>query len=108
MTKTFPAKFPVEKADDIELSPAIERLYDFWGCKADHENEFYTRFKYSDVEGFSDDGFISRRDPSKIVKVGDCYYLYYTCRNTGNNVAARGEDDEEHPSTDWNSEQSGR
>lgn len=79
----------------------MERLYDFWGSKGEYDNEFYTRFKYSKAEGFSDDGFISRRDPSKVIKVGDLYHVYYTCRNTGNNVVPAGEDDAVTPSTDW-------
>jgi hypothetical protein len=101
MAKNFPAKFPLKKPTDLELSPAIERLYDYWGCKSEQDNEFYSLFKYSRPEGFPDDGFISRRDPSKIIKVGDLYYVYYTCRNTGNNVVAAGQDDESTPSTDW-------
>ena len=101
MAKTFPAKFPLEKPSDIDLSPATERLYDFWGCKAEYDNEFYTRFKYSEVQGLSDDGFISRRDPSKVIKVGALYYVYYTCRDTGNNLVPAGEDDDTHPSVDW-------
>ena len=97
----FPAKLPAEKPNDMELSTAMERLYDFWDSKAEYENEFYTRFKYSGPEGFPDDGFISGRDPSKVIKVGDLYYVYNTCRNTGNSVVASGKDDEKTPSTDW-------
>ena len=55
--KGFPAKMPSEKPKDRELSTAMERLYDFWDSKAEYENEFYTRFKYSTPEGFSDDGY---------------------------------------------------
>jgi hypothetical protein len=79
----------------------MERLYEFWGNKAEYDNEFYTRFRYSVPSGFSDDGFISRRDPSKIIEVDDLYYVYYTCRNSGNDVVPVGQDDETTPSTDW-------
>jgi len=97
----FPAKFPLTKPNDIELSPATARLYDLWGNKAEYDNEYYTRFKYSELEGFSDDGFISRRDPSKVLKIDGVYHVYYTCRNTGNALVPAGQDDDTHPSVDW-------
>jgi hypothetical protein len=97
----FPAKFPIEKPRDIPLSPAMARLYDFWGCKAEYDNEFYTKFKFSDPEGFDDDGLVSRRDPSKVIRVDGRYYVYYTCRRTRYPVVRPGEDDDDHPSTDW-------
>jgi hypothetical protein len=79
----------------------MERLYDFWGCPSDSLNEFHTLFRYSRVEGFPDDGFISRRDPSKVIRVDGRYYVYYTCRNTGNRPVPQGEDTDVLPSTDW-------
>ena len=66
---TFPGKFPESKPRDFKLSPAMNRLYDFWGSWNAVGNEFYSRFKYSEPMGFPDDGFISRRDPSKIIRV---------------------------------------
>ena len=97
----FPAKFPLSKPDNLELSPATARLYDLWGNKAEYDNEFYTRFKYIELEGFSDDGYISRRDPSKVLKIEGKFYVYYTCRNTGNELVPVGQDDDTHPSVDW-------
>jgi hypothetical protein len=101
VAKSFPARFPIKKPTDIKISTAMERLYDLWPSKSEFDNEFYTRFKYSNPEGFSDDGFISRRDPSKVIRVDNLYYVYYTCRNTGNDVVPPGEDDDTTPSTDW-------
>lgn len=101
MDRPFPATFPIEKPENTPISPAVERLYDFWGCPSDARNEFHTLFRYSRVEGFSDDGFISRRDPSKVIRVDGRYYVYYTCRDTGNQPVRQGEDTETLPSTDW-------
>ena len=98
---TFPGRFPLEKPADIELSPAMARLYDFWPSKAEYDNEFYSKFKFSDVEGLEYEGFTSRRDPSKVIRVDGRYYVYYTCRKTQHPVVRPGEDDDEHPSTDW-------
>jgi hypothetical protein len=98
---TFPGRFPLEKPTDIPVSPAMARLYDFWGSKAEYDNEFYSKFKFSDVEGFDDDGIVSRRDPSKIIQVDGLYYVYYTCRKTKYAIVRPGEDDDERPSTDW-------
>jgi len=44
----------------------------------DSQNELYTRFRYSPVEGLGYEPGINRRDPSSIIKVGDLYYIWYT------------------------------
>ncbi len=98
---TFPARLPARKPAGVTLSAAMHRLYDFWDSIAEYDNEFYSRFKYGEAAGFADDGFISRRDPSKVIKVEDRYYVYYTCRDTGNAIVPAGEDDVTHASTDW-------
>ena len=51
------------------LEEALAVMGDFWGCPSDAVNEFHTLFRYSAVEGFSDDGFVSRCDPSKVIRV---------------------------------------
>ncbi len=49
----------------------------------DSENELYTRFRYSPVEGLGYEPGVGRRDPSSIIKVGDLYYVWYThCTDT--------------------------
>ncbi|QDU91263.1 Glycosyl hydrolases family 43 [Pirellulimonas nuda] len=65
-----------------DLSAAAERLYEAWNPLGDFDNEFYTLFKYSRLGGIGKDAAVSRRDPSKVIRVGGKYYVYYTRRKT--------------------------
>ena len=69
MTQPFPAKIPLTKPTDRKLSAAVERMYDEWNPHEDAANELYSNFKYSRLEGFSYEGNISRRDPSKVLRL---------------------------------------
>jgi hypothetical protein len=80
--KAFPAKIPLEKPSDRKLSAAMERMYDVWNPHEDRGNEFFSNFKYSRLKGFSNKPNVSRRDPSKVIRVDGTYYVYYTCRRT--------------------------
>lgn len=72
---------PHEKPDRL-ISAATARLYDRWNPLGDFDNEFYTRFLYSRISGIGKDAEVSRRDPSKVIRVGDTYYVWYTRRKT--------------------------
>ena len=67
-TPIFPAVTPAIKPD-YPLSPAIQRLYDPWNPYEDRSNELYTNFKYTPLKGLELRPEISRRDPSKILKI---------------------------------------
>ncbi len=75
------AGIPLEKPDR-PMSAAVQRLYDQWSPLADFDNEFYTLFKYSRTCGIGKDADVSRRDPSKVIRVDGKYYVYYTRRKT--------------------------
>lgn len=101
----FPHKMPTEKPD-IPMSTATERMFDYPG-KGIHDNELFSQFKYTPLAGFdyhNGDGTVSRRDPSRPIKVNGTYYIYYTKRQTkippiGAKNASKATD--EIPSTDW-------
>ena len=80
-TPIFPAVTPAIKPD-YPLSPAIQRLYDPWNPYEDRSNELYTNFKYTPLKGLELRPEISRRDPSKILKIGGIYHVWYTYRNS--------------------------
>lgn len=71
------------------------------------ENPLYSMFKYTSIKGLdyhNGDGTVSRRDPSKIIKVNNNYYMWYTKRETkyppiGAKNAAQATNI--IPSTDW-------
>ena len=74
---------PAEKPD-FPLSAAMERMFDYPAPRV-QDNELYTTFKYTALEGFDyngGDGTITRRDPSRPILVGGKYYMWYTKRDT--------------------------
>ncbi|HJN14543.1 MAG TPA: family 43 glycosylhydrolase [Armatimonadota bacterium] len=104
MTDPFPSKIPLTKPTDRPLSAAMARMYDVWAPEEDRGNEFYSNFKYSRLEGFDygdDDGRISRRDPSKVLRLSGTYHVWYTKRQTVAPPAGPSQATEEVPSFDW-------
>ncbi len=97
----FPAKVPLTKPAARKLSSAVERLYDQWNPHEDRANELYSNFKYSRLEGFSYDKSNSRRDPTKVLKIGGTYYVWYTYRQTKTGPAGAQNATDTIPSTDW-------
>lgn len=101
----FPHKMP-ESKPDIPLSSAMERMFDYPAPRV-QDNELFSQFKYTQLEGFEyngGDGTISRRDPSRPIRVDGKYYVWYTKRDTvAPPVGARNADQatESIPSTDW-------
>ena len=75
------AGFPIDKPDR-PMSAAARRLYDQWSPLGDFDNEFHTLFRYSRIAGIGKDADVSRRDPSKVIRVNGTYYVYYTRRKT--------------------------
>ncbi|MHC4174245.1 MAG: hypothetical protein ACYS9C_19345 [Planctomycetota bacterium] len=99
--KAFPAKMPLEKPSDRKLSAAMERMYDVWNPHEDRGNEFFSNFKYSRLERFSREPNVSRREPSKVIRVDGTYYVYYTCRRTEGPPAGPDKATGTIPSRDW-------
>ena len=97
----FPARIPLVKPTDRKLSAAMERLYDQWHPHEDRANELFSNFKYSRLKGFSIEPNVSRRDPSKIIRVDGTYYVYYTCRRTESPPAGAAGATDTIPSVDW-------
>lgn len=104
---TFPYTVTDETATKYDLSESTKRvLTSYMDGYRPEENPLFTNFKYTKLEGleYPDDATLSRRDPSKIIKVDDKYYMWYTHRKTkcapiGASNAAQCDD--ETPSTDW-------
>jgi len=95
----------IEKPTDCPLSAATARLYEQWGPLGDFANEFYTTFKYSRISGIGKNPGVSRRDPSKVIRVGDTYYVWFTRRKTAHApVGLQNYTDEtpdDVPASDW-------
>jgi len=98
-TGAFPAIMPKEKPNR-PLSAAMERMYDRWNPLEDRGNELYSNFKYSRLTGFPTETGISRRDPSKVLKIDGTYYVWYTHRETPLPTGPQNATDE-IPSYDW-------
>lgn len=111
VNQDFPYGTLPEERPNMELSSAMERLYTHYSALHPINNELFSNFKYTPLEGFDYNGFdgtISRRDSSKIIKVDGTYYVYYTKRETavppaaahGPNRGTEGATDT-IPSRDW-------
>ncbi|MEM6805189.1 MAG: glycoside hydrolase [Bacteroidota bacterium] len=80
----FPFVLPTEKPNRA-LSASLERNYSNFPAARPEHNEFFTQFKYTELEGLDyngGDGTITRRDPSKIIFENGKYYVWYTKRHT--------------------------
>ncbi|WP_010521853.1 glycoside hydrolase family 117 protein [Aquimarina agarivorans] len=89
---------------DRSLSAAIKRSFEVYEAPRLLDNELYSNFKYTELNGFDyhgGDGTISRRDPSKIIKENGKYYVWYTHRHT--ETAPQGFENatDKIPSQDW-------
>jgi len=86
------------------MSAAMKRNYDAYMAPRPEDNELYTQFKYTKLEGFDyngGDGTISRRDPSKIIYTKGKYYVWYTRRNTPAPPQGAKNCNDTIPSADW-------
>lgn len=99
--ESFPAEIPLTKPADRPLSAAMHRLYDLWNPHGDRGNELFSNFKFSPLEGFSYEGNISRRDPTKVLNIDGTYYVWYTHRQTEAPPSGAKNATDTIPSTDW-------
>jgi hypothetical protein len=101
--KNFPFHMPKEKPD-MPLSAAMNRLYDNYSVPTYWWNELFSKFRYTELEGFDHhggDGAITRRDPSKVVKANGKYYVWYTHRQTDVPPQGPRGGSDKKPSFDW-------
>lgn len=98
--KPFPAVIPEEKPD-FPMSAAMERLYDEWNPHEDRGNELYSNFKYTELNGFKREANVSRRDPTKVIKVDGIYHVWYTGRRSECPPVGLRNATDAKPGTDW-------
>ncbi|MFD2257587.1 glycoside hydrolase family 117 protein [Luteolibacter algae] len=102
-TPSYPWDIPQSKPER-PLSAAMERLYDNYLTPRPEDNELFSTFAYTKLKGFDyngGDGTISRRDPSKVIKVDGKYYVWYTKRDTPTPPQGAAKSTDTIPSTDW-------
>jgi hypothetical protein len=100
----FPYGSPPEKKPNIPLSAAMNRVYDNYSARWPEANELFTNFKYTRLEGFdysNNDGTVSRRDSTKVIRVKDKYYVWYTHRKTVSPPRGPNGGSDTVPSSDW-------
>ncbi len=99
-SKPFPGVVPQDKPD-IPLSAAMQRLYDDWNPHEDRGNELYSNFQYTPLKGLELSESISRRDPTKVIKVDGVYHVWYTSRRTSEKPEGLNKATDTKPGTDW-------
>ncbi len=106
-TEAFPYTVTEDTPNRPNLSRAVQRSFNDYMAYRPEDNPLFSSFKYTKLEGLdynNGDGTLSRRDPSKVIKVGDKYYMWYTRRETKVppiGAANAAKCDDETPSTDW-------
>lgn len=83
------------------LSAATRRVYENFGIYKDRCSEFFSAFKYARLSGIGEQAGITRRDPSKVIKIGERYYVWYTRRNTAEKWAGVAAATDSKPAWDW-------
>ncbi|MEM6319422.1 MAG: family 43 glycosylhydrolase [Bacteroidota bacterium] len=99
----FPFELPQEKPNRA-MSTAMERIYTNYESPQPENNELFSQFKYTELEGFDyngHDGTITRRDPSKILLHNGKYYVWYTHRKTPTPPQGAAKSTDVIPSSDW-------
>ena len=99
----FPFDLPAERPDR-PLSAALERNYAAYPAPRPEDNELYSQFRYTELEGFDyhdHDGTVSRRDPSKVIRHNGKYYVWYTHRQTPTPPRGADQSTDQIPSADW-------
>ncbi len=57
--RPFPAEIPMDKPADRPPTADMERLYDVWNPLGDRDNELYSNFKYSRLEGLQREQYVA-------------------------------------------------
>ena len=92
---------PSEARPAGPISRAMERVYDSYGVYKDQGSDFFSAFRYSAIGGIGKELGVTRRDPSKVIKVGDAYYVWYTRRQTELAWQGIARASEVRPAWDW-------
>lgn len=92
---------PSEARPATPISRAMQRVYGTFGIYKDQGSEFFSAFKYSAITGLGKETGVTRRDPSKVIKVGDTYYVWYTRRQTEQGWRGIAAASESRPAWDW-------
>lgn len=92
---------PAEARPEGPISRAMERVYDNYGVYKDHGSDFFSAFRYSAIGGIGKEAGVTRRDPSKVIKVGDSYYVWYSRRQTELSWQGIENASETRPAWDW-------
>ena len=92
---------PPEARPAAPISKATERVYDTYGIYKDQGSEFFSAFKYSRISGIGKETGVTRRDPTKVIKVGDSYYVWYSRRQTPQSWRGIAHASDTRPAWDW-------
>ena len=92
---------PDESPPTGPISAAMERVYSNFGVYKDAGSEFFSAFRYSPVSGVGKEPGVTRRDPSKVIRVGDIYYVWYTRRQTAERWLGISQASDTRPAWDW-------
>ncbi len=83
------------------VSSSMSRYLTQWEQTQPQQNEFFSSFSYEPLKGIPYEVGISRRDPSTIIYVDSCYYVFYTRSPETAAPAGYANATRERPATTW-------
>lgn len=92
---------PPDAPPATPLSRASQHVYKTYGVYKDQGSEFFSAFKYSRLGGLGKEAGVTRRDPSKVIRVGDKYIVWYTRRKTAEAWCGIEQASETRPAWAW-------
>ena len=101
LTYDYEPERPAEDRPAGPISRAMERVYDTYGVYKDQASDFFSAFRYSAISGIGKEAGVTRRDPSKVIKVGDAFYVWYSRRQTELSWQGVAQASQSRPAWDW-------
>lgn len=73
-----------------QRSAATQRVHEHYGVGKDQMSEFFSAFRYAEVPGLEPQAGVSRRDPSKVIRVDGLHQVWYShCESDGGQTQIR-------------------
>ena len=76
-------------------------MQQIYGRYKDGQSPFFSAFRYGRVSGIGEEAGVTRRDPSKVIRVGEEYFVWYTRRQTDEVWRGIAQATETRPAFDW-------
>ncbi len=101
--RAYPQPEPEEPPEPLTPphSAATKRVRQVYGRYKDAQSPFFSAFRYGRVTGIGEEASVTRRDPSKVIRIGEEYFVWYTRRQTAEEWRGIAQATAMRPAFDW-------